>query len=74
MIESNAGKLSNSNVLVISTHSPAEIATMQCTIPTQETNRIREYAYALYESHGRKSGEDEENWIRAEQEILKRSR
>lgn len=54
--------------------SPDEVVTMQCTIPTQETTRIRECAYALYESRGRKSGEDEQDWLRAEQEILKPSR
>jgi hypothetical protein len=31
----------------------------------------RERAYALYESRGRKSGEDEQDWLRAEQETLK---
>ena len=53
---------------------PDEVVTMQCTIPTEETTRIRERAYALYESRGRKSGEDEQDWLRAEQEILKPSR
>ena len=54
--------------------SPDEVVTIQCTIPTEETTRIRERAYALYESRGRKSGEDEQDWLRAEQEILKPSR
>jgi len=54
--------------------SPDEVMTMQCTLPTQVVNRIRERAYALYESRGRKSGEGEQDWLRAEQEILRRER
>jgi hypothetical protein len=53
--------------------SPNEVVTMQCTVPTQVTTRIRERAYALYESRGRKSGKDEQDWLRAEQETLEPS-
>lgn len=37
-------------------------------------DRIRERAYELYESRGRESGQDEQDWFRAEQEILERER
>jgi hypothetical protein len=37
----------------------------------QETAGIRERAYELYEVCGRKPGHDEQDWLRAEQEILK---
>ncbi len=32
-------------------------------------DRIRERAYELYESRGRENGKDEQDWLRAEQEI-----
>ena len=32
---------------------------------------IRERAYQLYESRGRQSGEEQQDWFRAEQEVLK---
>ena len=35
-------------------------------------DKIRERAYELYESRGREPGQDEQDWLRAEQEILKR--
>jgi len=40
------------------------------TTPPQD--RIRNRAYQLYESRGREPGRDEQDWFRAEQEILKR--
>jgi len=46
-------------------------AMMPDTLPSQQTDRIRERAYELYEVGGRKSGHDEHDWLRAEQEILK---
>jgi len=42
---------------------------MPDTIPSQEIIRTR--AYELYESRGRENGQDEQDWLRAEQEILK---
>ena len=41
-------------------------------IPSQDM--IRERAYELFESRGRESGQDKQDWLRAEQEILKRER
>ena len=35
-------------------------------------DKIRERAYELYESRGREPGQDEQDWLRAEQEIRKR--
>lgn len=35
-------------------------------------DRIRERAYELYESRGREPGQNEQDWFRAEQEILER--
>jgi hypothetical protein len=42
------------------------------TLPSQENTKIRERAYELYESRGRKPGQAEQDWLRAEQEILSR--
>jgi len=44
---------------------------MPDTLPSQETARIKERAYELYEVGGREHGHDEQDWLRAEQEILK---
>ena len=48
-------------------------AMMPDTLPSQEpeTASIRARAYELYEVGGRKSGHDEQDWLQAEQEILK---
>ena len=46
-------------------------AMMPNALPSQETSRIRERAYELYEVGGRKPGHDQQDWLRAEQEILK---
>ena len=52
--------------------SPGKVAMMPDTIPSQD--RIRERAYELYEGRGREPGQDEQDWFRAEQEILNRKR
>jgi len=49
---------------------PGNVAMMSHTVPSQ--NMIRERAYELYESRGREPGQDEQDWLRAEQEITKR--
>ena len=51
---------------------PGKVATMTDTIPSHD--RIRERAYELYESRGCEPGRDEQDWLRAEQEILKQKR
>jgi hypothetical protein len=48
---------------------PGKVAMMTDTIPSQD--RIRQRAYELYESRGCEPGRDEQDWLRAEQEILK---
>jgi hypothetical protein len=44
------------------------MAIMSDTVRSQELIRAR--AYELYESRGRENGQDEQDWFRAEQEIL----
>jgi hypothetical protein len=34
-------------------------------------SKIRERAYQLYEGRGRGAGQDEQDWLRAETELLK---
>ncbi len=51
-------------------NSTSNVRTMVNTTPSQD--RIRDRAYQLYESRGREPGRDEQDWFRAEQEILKR--
>jgi hypothetical protein len=49
--------------------SSSQLAMMPDAVPSQDMIRAR--AYELYESRGRESGQDEQDWLRAEQQILK---
>ena len=49
-----------------------KVAMMPDTFRSQDM--IRERAYELYQSRGREPGQDEQDWLRAEQEILKQER
>jgi hypothetical protein len=42
------------------------------SVPSHE--KIRARAYELYQGRGREPGQDEQDWLRAEREILKRER
>jgi hypothetical protein len=57
-------------IVVAPKSSPAKGARMPDSVPSHD--RIRERAYELYESRGRKPGQDEEDWLHAEREILDR--
>jgi Protein of unknown function (DUF2934) len=59
-------------IVVVPKNSPGNVRMMPDTIPSQDT--IRKRAYELYESRGREPGQDEQDWVRAEQEILKQER
>ena len=52
--------------------SPAKLAMMPSNAPPQ--HKIRERAYELYENRGRAAGQDEQDWFRAEKEILEHYR
>jgi hypothetical protein len=56
-------------VALTSKNPPAKLAIMASPVPTQD--KIRERAYELYESRGREPGQDEQDWFRAENELLK---
>ena len=42
--------------------------------PALLQDRIRARAYELYEGRGREPGQEEQDWFRAERELLKRER
>jgi len=60
------------NVVVVPQSPLGPAAIMPDTVPSQETAKIRERAYELYEGRGPKPGQDEQDWFRAEREILRR--
>ena len=68
MFDPNANKQSKAPVVVTSKGSPGNLAMMPDAVPSD--GKIRERAYELYESRGREPGQDEQDWLRAEQEIL----
>jgi hypothetical protein len=72
MFDPKASKQSKPNVAVAPKNSPAKLAMVPNTVPPQD--RIRERAYELYESRGREPGQDEQDWLRAERELLQQER
>jgi hypothetical protein len=71
MIVSKVHKQPKQNTAFAPQTSLSTAAMMRDTLPSQETAKIRDRAYQLYELGGRKPGHDEQDWLRAEQEILK---
>ena len=71
MIVSKMHKQAKPSIAVASQISLSTAAMMPDILPAQETARIRERAYELYEVGGRKLGHDEQDWLRAKHEILK---
>jgi hypothetical protein len=70
MISPKTQKQPQPNDAVASKASPAKVMMMP-NAPSHDA--IRERAYELYESRGRESGQDEQDWLRAEQEIVERA-
>jgi hypothetical protein len=69
VINPNSHKLPAPKTLGRSRNSPGHLAVMPDFVPSQDLIRAR--AYELYEGRGRATGQDEQDWLRAEQEILK---
>jgi len=67
MIDSKAQKQPQSKIVVGPKSSPGKVAMMPDTVPSLD--RIRARAYELYEGRGREPGQDEQDWLRAEQEL-----
>jgi hypothetical protein len=72
MIDPKANKQPKPAMVADPKRSPGKEAMVAETAPSQEMIRAR--AYELYEGRGCESGQDEQDWLRAEQEILKRER
>jgi DUF2934 family protein len=72
MIDPNANKKPQPKISAGRNSPPGKVAMMPDPVPSQDMIRAR--AYELYENRGRESGQDEQDWLRAEQEILKLKR
>jgi hypothetical protein len=76
MIDSKPRKQPAPKTVVGPKSSTGNVATMPAVIsipiPIPAQDRIRERAYELYESRGHEAGQDAQDWLRAEQEILQR--
>jgi hypothetical protein len=72
VFDSKTLKQSKPTIAVTPKNSPAKLAMVSDKIPPQD--RIRERAYDLYESRGREPGQDEQDWLRAERELLNQER
>jgi hypothetical protein len=70
MFDPKTSRQPRPKILVAPKDSPRKVALMADAVPSQD--RIRERAYELYESRGRGPGQDEQDWLHAEQEILQR--
>ena len=72
MVNPMASKQPKSKLVVDPKGSPGGVPTMPDTVPSQDMIRTR--AYELYEIRGREPGQDEQDWLRAEQQILRQER
>jgi len=72
MLEPKPQKQSKPNPVVTPKNAPAKVSMMP--EPVRSQDRIRQRAYELYESRGREPGQAEQDWLRAEREILKQGR
>jgi len=68
MFDPKANKQPKTPVVETSRSSPGKLARMPDAVPSD--SKIRERAYELYESRGREPGQDEQDWLRAEREVL----
>ena len=69
MSDSKVQKQPKPRKVVPTNGSPAKVAKMPAAGPPHD--KIRERAYELYEKRGNEHGLDKQDWIHAEQEILK---
>lgn len=68
MVDSRVNKQPKAAVVVPSKSSASKLAIMPDGV--RSDSMIRERAYELYESRGREPGQDEQDWLRAENEVL----
>jgi hypothetical protein len=69
VFDPKAQKQPKANAVVAPKSSPDTLAMRPNAVPSQD--QVRERAYELYESRGREPGQDEQDWFRAERELLK---
>jgi hypothetical protein len=74
MIGPKTHQPSRSKTAVDPKSPPVNAAIKTGTPSSSSQDRTRERAYELYESRGREHGRNEQDWFRAEQEILERKR
>ena len=72
MIDPKVYKQSQGGSISASESALDKRAAMPDTLPSQETTRIRDRAYQLYEVRGRGPGGEQQDWLCAEREILNR--
>jgi len=72
MVDPRANKQPKAPVVVPSKSSPGKLAMMPDAVPSD--SKIRERAFELYEIRGREPGQDEQDWLRAEKELLQQRR
>ena len=59
-----------SSVIDVPQNTSAKAAVIRGSVQLQD--KIRERAYQLYESLGCQSGQEKQDWLRAEEEVLSR--
>ena len=69
MISSKTQRQPQPKIVTSPTSSNDKVATMPHPVPSHEL--IRERAYQLYEDRGCEAGQHEQDWLRAEEQILK---
>jgi len=69
MIDPKTQKQPNPRIVNTPKSSSGKVAMKPATVPSHDVIQAR--AYELYERRGRGHGEDEQDWLSAEREILK---
>jgi hypothetical protein len=72
MVNPKASAQQQPKTVVDPKSSSGGVSTMPDAVPSQDVIRTR--AYELYEIRGREPGQDEQDWLRAEQQILRQER
>ena len=63
---------SKSNLLATPKSAGATVTSISGVVPLQD--QIRGWAHQIFESRGREDGKDQQDWLNAEKEILKKRR
>lgn len=72
MIDPNLSHRAQSKAPASPKGTPAKTRVMATTVPTHD--QISQRAHDLFESRGREHGKDQQDWLRAEREILAQRR